>query len=261
MEDNNDVTDQASMANTGSRTMVTTPEPYDETSSQSCEVASGQNILANDSGRESQTCTKRLTPGRSMPSPHHPINFAMVSEGLYRSGYPQPRDYPFMQTLKLKTIVTLVNKELPEGFQQFIKDNGITHKIFDMSGTKKEAISTELMRSIYAVISKPENYPLLVHCNHGKHRTGCVVGVYRLSNHWDMKRIVDEYTAFAEPKVRETDLQYLAQFEIKSLSRQPPPESEVTRVSCARFVRIVVMVAFAIFAIIPLAGLKMQETI
>ncbi len=58
-----------------------------------------------------------------------------------------------------------------------------------MAGTKKEDIPIEMMRSIYAVVSDRENYPLLIHCNHGRHRTGCVVGVLRKSSQWNMKRI------------------------------------------------------------------------
>ncbi len=140
--------------------------------------------------QESQTCTGRVVLGRPIPTVHQPpINFSAVSEGLYRSGYPQTPDYPFIQSLKLRTIVTLVNKELPDGYQEFIQDNRITHKIFDMAGTKKEDIPIEMMRSIYAVVSDRENYPLLIHCNHGRHRTGCVVGVLRKSSQWNMKRI------------------------------------------------------------------------
>ncbi|KAI1825436.1 tyrosine phosphatase family-domain-containing protein [Xylaria intraflava] len=237
------------------------PESYDEETSRSLEVTSDQNLLSNDTRRDPQTCTKRLMLGRPISAPHHPINFAMVSEGLYRSGYPQARDYPFMESLKLKTIVTLVNKELPDGFRQFLEENQITHKIFDMAGTKKEAISIELMRSIYAVVSQRENYPLLIHCNHGKHRTGCVVGVLRLSNQWDMKRTLDEYTAFAEPKVRETDLKYLTQFELTSLLHQPQPMAAAVSSVYSRFGRFLAVVVFTILALFPLTKLKIQESL
>ncbi|OTB04110.1 hypothetical protein M426DRAFT_30241, partial [Hypoxylon sp. CI-4A] len=141
-----------------------------------------------------------------------PTNFAVVLPGLYRSAYPQTPDYPFMQSLNLKTIVTLVGKELPDGFQQFISANRIKHEIFDMAGTKKADIPIKTMQSILAVISNPKNYPLLLHCNQGKHRTGCVVGVLRKTIEWDTASIISEYTKFAEPKVRETDVKYITNF-------------------------------------------------
>ncbi|KAL7623655.1 tyrosine-protein phosphatase siw14 [Parahypoxylon ruwenzoriense] len=151
-----------------------------------------------------------------------PVNFATVLPGLYRSGYPQASDYPFMQTLNLKTIVTLVGKDLPDSFQQFINRNHIKHEVFDMAGTKKAEIPVKTMQSIIAVVSNRKNYPLLIHCNHGKHRTGCVVGVLRKTSEWDLASIIREYTRFAEPKARETDVKYITDFKLSDLPSAVP---------------------------------------
>ncbi|KAI1115498.1 tyrosine phosphatase [Nemania sp. NC0429] len=248
---------QAAGASREGKPKPTKPDSCEENSSQLMGVVSRRNSLAKLMLRESQSCIKRVPQGR-LDSHSPPVNFAMVCEGLYRSGYPQAQDYPFMQSLKLKTIVTLVRKELPDGYQEFIEVNQITHKIFDMAGTKKEEIPVELMRAIHAVVSEPKNYPLLIHCNHGKHRTGCVVGVFRKSNQWDLKRIIDEYSSFAEPKVRETDLNYLTEFDLTSLWRQP--QAIASRATGGRFFRLVIA-AFLIFVIFcPLTQLKMQES-
>ncbi|KAI1426326.1 tyrosine phosphatase family-domain-containing protein [Xylaria sp. FL1777] len=236
--------------------------PYYKKASQSTEVASRRNSLAKNvsqESQESQTCTGRIVLGRPMPTAHQPpVNFSMVCEGLYRSGYPQTQDYPFMQGLNLKTIVTLVNKELPDGYQEFIRNNQITHKIFDMAGTKKEDISIELMCSIYAVVSNRENYPLLIHCNHGRHRTGCVVGVLRKSSQWNMKRIIDEYTTFAEPKVREVDIKYLAEFELAHLLHQS--RAIVSSRIVGRFYRFAAVTVLLLFAMSPLGKFRNQES-
>ncbi|KAI5925466.1 tyrosine phosphatase family-domain-containing protein [Camillea tinctor] len=146
-----------------------------------------------------------------------PKNFGVVIQGLYRSGYPEIADYPFISTLKLKTIVTLVSKDLPDGYKQFVDSNCITHKVFDMTGTKKADIPIELMQSIMSVVSNRKNYPLLIHCNQGKHRTGCVVGVLRKAHEWDTNSIIQEYTKFAAPKIRETDVKYLTDFKASHL--------------------------------------------
>lgn len=190
-------------------------------------------------------------------SENRPVNFAMVIPGLYRSGYPQALDFPFMQSLRLKTIVTLVTKEFPDGYQEFIHANRITHKVFDMAGTKKEAISVTTMSSIFAVVSNPENHPLLVHCNHGKHRTGCVIGVIRKYNKWDTTRIIEEYTQFAEPKVRETDVAYLTSFELASL--QLKSQKLLMVHSAGRFCKFIVMALFVMFILYPLRKLRMPE--
>ncbi|KAI5860452.1 tyrosine phosphatase family-domain-containing protein [Durotheca rogersii] len=147
-----------------------------------------------------------------------PVNFANVLPGLYRSGYPQASDYPFLANLHLKTIVTLVGRDsLPNGFSQFMADNHINHKVFDMAGTKKADIPLNTMQAILSVISNRQNYPLLVHCNHGRHRTGCVIGVLRKTQDWDLPSIIQEYTKFAEPKARETDVEYIADFKTTTI--------------------------------------------
>lgn len=147
-----------------------------------------------------------------------PINFGMVVPGLYRSGYPQAANYPFMRSLKLKTIVTLVEKDMPEGYQQFIDENGINHQIFAMTGTKKEEIPASLMKSIAEVVLNRENHPLLIHCNHGKHRTGCVVGVVRKQGGMNADAIIQEYTDYAAPKVRVSDVDYIRNFQIADIA-------------------------------------------
>jgi len=235
------------------------PENRDEKSSRSFGVMSGHS-LAKTILRESQSCTKRLMLGRAtMPSYPPPVNFSEVLDGLYRSGYPQLEDYPFLQSLNLKTIVTLVSKELPEGYRDFMEANHITHRVFDMAGTKKEEIPVELMRSIIQVVSDRRNYPMLIHCNHGKHRTGCVIGVLRKSKNWDMKRIVDEYASFAEPKVRETDLKYLADFELKSLLLQP--QAITLGAPASRFYRFILAALLVLFVFYPMSKLKVQDKI
>ncbi|KAH7040225.1 protein-tyrosine phosphatase, partial [Microdochium trichocladiopsis] len=141
-----------------------------------------------------------------------PINFGVIEPGLYRSGYPQAQDYPFIKSLNIKTIVTLVSKEMPEGYQSFMDANGISHKVFDMAGTKKQVIDLDMMQAILEVVADNNNYPLLIHCNHGKHRTGCVVGLIRKASQWDVPAILSEYTHYASPKVRDSDLEYLTKF-------------------------------------------------
>ncbi|KAK7998645.1 tyrosine-protein phosphatase SIW14 [Apiospora marii] len=146
-----------------------------------------------------------------------PLNFGCVIPGVFRSSYPQAQDFAYLSKLKLKTIVTLVQKDLPEGFQEFINGNGITHKTFDMVGTKKAEIPMGLMRSIMEIIADRRYHPLLIHCNHGKHRTGCVVGVYRKWSGWDTASVVAEYEKYAAPKARESDVKYLNEFKLTSL--------------------------------------------
>ncbi|KAL2146077.1 hypothetical protein VTI28DRAFT_5170 [Corynascus sepedonium] len=155
---------------------------------------------------------------KSLPTERRPANFGIVVPGVYRSSFPQSEDYAFIEGLKLKTIVTLVHKEFPQGYDAFLRRNGIKHAIFDMKGTKKEAIPIATMKSILRVVLDRRNHPLLIHCNHGKHRTGCVIGIIRKLSGWHLSSIITEYKAFAEPKTRECDIDYIAGFDLANIS-------------------------------------------
>ncbi|CCC10869.1 hypothetical protein SMACR_12110 [Sordaria macrospora] len=153
-----------------------------------------------------------------IPSDGRPKNFGIVVPGVYRSSFPQSEDYPFIESLGLKTMVTLVQKDFPEGYDTFLSKNGIKHHVFDMKGTKKEAIPITTMKAILRLVLNTANHPLMIHCNHGKHRTGCVVGIVRKTLGWDVNNILDEYRSYAEPKVRETDVNYIQGFEMAQIS-------------------------------------------
>ncbi|TVY82453.1 Tyrosine-protein phosphatase DSP1, partial [Lachnellula suecica] len=146
------------------------------------------------------------------------FNFGEVIPGsIYRGSFPHTQDYQFLQTLGLKTIVSLVNKDFPDEFKAFMKANDISHKIIDMPGTKKVAISEAVMHSIMDVVLDKQNYPLLIHCNHGKHRTGCTVAVVRHLHGFEVAEIEREYRKFAGEKARECDLKYITEYQVSSL--------------------------------------------
>ncbi|KAM0263793.1 hypothetical protein ACHAQJ_001111 [Trichoderma viride] len=155
------------------------------------------------------------------PMEDRPVNFGLVVPGVYRSSYPKADDYGFIKGLKLKTVVTLVKRdEIDHEFESFVAANGIRQVVFNMKGTKKEPIPSTTMSSILDIVLDQRNYPLLLHCNHGKHRTGCVVAVVRKLSGWNLDRVVDEYKTYAAPKIRECDVDYITAFESSSLEME-----------------------------------------
>ncbi|GJN74015.1 tyrosine phosphatase [Purpureocillium lilacinum] len=165
------------------------------------------------------------------PASGRPVNFGMVIPGVYRSSYPKPSDYEFLEGLKLKTVVTLVKKdELDYDLNAFATRNGVRQVVFDMKGTKKEAIPLPTMKAILELVLDRRNQPLLIHCNHGKHRTGCVVAVIRKLSGWRTDTALAEYKSYAEPKVRDCDVEYISSFQASSL----PLRSDVARTNPVR---------------------------
>lgn len=117
----------------------------------------------------------------------------------------------------------VVNDEPDEALESFVSGASIRQFFFAIKGTKKEAIPDATMSSILDVVLDQSNYPLLVHCNKGKHRTGCVVAAVRKAHGWHSSKALAEYRSFAEPKVRETDVDYITNFDHVALGIMVPP--------------------------------------
>lgn len=65
------------------------------------------------------------------------------------------------------------------------------------------------------------NHPMLIHCNKGKHRTGCLVGCLRKLQHWSYTSIFEEYRLFSYPKSRSMDQQFIELFDARQVSIDP----------------------------------------
>lgn len=140
-----------------------------------------------------------------------PENFAPVINKIYRSSFPQPPNFSFLKTLGLKLVLCLIPEEYPSGHEEFFEKEGIQLFQLGMSGNKEPfvKISGDLITEAVKIVINPANQPILIHCNRGKHRTGCLVGVLRRLQQWSLTIIFDEYRKFAAPKERPMDQQFI----------------------------------------------------
>ena len=70
-----------------------------------------------------------------------PLNFAMVSPGVYRSGYPVPRNFPFLCRLGLKSIVHLGPDDYLPSNSAFAEEQGIKVIHAPLLGNKEPFVS------------------------------------------------------------------------------------------------------------------------
>ncbi|BGP37102.1 tyrosine-protein phosphatase siw14 [Rhodotorula kratochvilovae] len=143
-----------------------------------------------------------------------PENFAMVSPRLYRSSFPRTKNFPFLRSLGLKSVMVLVQEPYPEENLDFLKAEGIQFFQFGIPGNKEPFVSIPEDKIVEALstILDARNHPMLIHCNKGKHRTGCVVGCLRRLQTWSLTSIFDEYRRYSHPKSRAMDLQCIEAF-------------------------------------------------
>ncbi|KAJ1643920.1 tyrosine-protein phosphatase siw14 [Coemansia asiatica] len=146
-----------------------------------------------------------------------PENFAMVCPYIYRSGMPKRRNYAFLKKLKLKSILTLIMEEYPQQNQKFLEQSGIKLFQFGVAGNKEPFadIPEDIMCEALLTLMDKRNHPILIHCNKGKHRTGCLVGCLRKLLEWSNTSIFDEYRRYSAPKSRSMDQQFIELFDIR----------------------------------------------
>mmetsp|Transcript_8112 Transcript_8112/g.11170 ORF Transcript_8112/g.11170 Transcript_8112/m.11170 type:complete len:221 (-) Transcript_8112:116-778(-) len=145
-----------------------------------------------------------------------PTNFAMVAKGVYRSGYPNAKNFAFLKKLRLKSILYLCPERYPPSNLEFIARNNITLFNFGVAGNKEPFVDLpeRVIREALVQVLDKRNHPLLIHCNKGKHRTGCLVGCLRKVQRWSLTYIFDEYRRFAGTKVRILDQQFIELFNL-----------------------------------------------
>lgn len=148
-----------------------------------------------------------------------PANFHTIAPGLYRSSYPQHVHFEQLEDLELKTIITLVPENLPLDYADWISSNGIVHHQIHVLANKDENVYTdvETINKVLSILLEPANYPLLLHCNKGKHRTGCMTACFRKVTGWPIEDCLEEYLKYSTPKSRDLDKAFIERFDPSAL--------------------------------------------
>ncbi|XP_047314849.1 probable tyrosine-protein phosphatase DSP4 [Impatiens glandulifera] len=147
-----------------------------------------------------------------------PLNFAMVDNGIYRSGFPDIANFAFLQSLGLRSIIYLCQEPYPEANSQFVKSNGIQLFQFGIESCKEPFVNIpeDIIREALNFVIDAKNHPVLIHCKRGKHRTGCLVGCLRKLQRWCLSSVFDEYQRFAAAKTRISDQRFMELFDVSS---------------------------------------------
>jgi tyrosine-protein phosphatase-like protein OCA2 len=144
-----------------------------------------------------------------------PLNFSLVEDGIYRSGHPVPVNFPFLKTLKLKTVIYLGDKEDNFEYYNFLKEENVDFKYIRMNSSEEPFMMNDPNAILKAleIIVDTDNYPILIHSNKGKHRIGVLVGIMRkLLQGWSITGIFNEYEQFAGGK-GDSDIEFIEIFE------------------------------------------------
>jgi tyrosine-protein phosphatase SIW14 len=153
-----------------------------------------------------------------------PAHFGIVEPGVYRSAFPAPDSYPFLERLQLKTIVNFLSR-LPIEYDRFIRSREIAYHHLTVKGNKDhcEEMSRHKVNKAIGLMLDTRAHPLLMHCRSGKHRTGAVVGCVRMLQGAPLDAACAEYVQYCQHKQRDVDKQFIERFDPRKFRAVAPP--------------------------------------
>jgi tyrosine-protein phosphatase SIW14 len=145
-------------------------------------------------------------------------NFGRVSPGYYRGAQPEGRDYADLAELGVKTVVNLTSDDADPREQMSVERAGMTYLAIPMT-TRVPPTGAQLAQFL-SVVNDAASQPVYVHCVGGKHRTGVMTAVYRMTQDaWTADR------AFKEMKQYKFGADFLhPEFKRFVYAYRPPPE-------------------------------------
>lgn len=189
------------------------------------DVQEVQQMKGHDNVTNQTTIIPKPAPTRRQPArlTCHiaPANYSAVIPGaLYRSAFPQAENFSFLKSLKLKTILTLVEEPFPLEFVEFMKEHGIKQIVVPVPANKETIkIEDATMLKALGVALDPNHYPLLIHCNKGKHRTGCTIACLSKLRGDNLQSVLYYYHTHAREKARSLDEDYIRSFDAQRLRK------------------------------------------
>lgn len=106
-------------------------------------------------------------------------NFGRVNEHYYRGAQPDEGDYADLAAIGIKTLINLTSDDAKADEQYLVERAGMRYIQIPMTTHENPtpAKVTEFLR----IVNDPASQPVYVHCAGGRHRTGVMSAVYRMT--------------------------------------------------------------------------------
>jgi uncharacterized protein (TIGR01244 family) len=120
-------------------------------------------------------------------------NFGQIGPTYYRGAQPKGRDYADLAALGIKTLINLTSDDGDASEPTMTERAGMRYVHIPM--TTRLAPTPSQLEQFLSIVTAPANQPVYVHCVGGRHRTGVMTAVYRMTHDgWSSEQ------AFAEMK-------------------------------------------------------------
>ena len=117
-------------------------------------------------------------------------NFGKVNDHFYRGAQPRGRNYEQLAALGIKTIVDL-REDSRDDARSATERAGMRYINLPMK--EKSYPQADTAALFLQIVNDQANWPVFVHCAGGRHRTGVMTAVYRMSvDGWGIDRAYQE---------------------------------------------------------------------
>src|SRR5215510_378141 len=164
-------------------------------------------------------------------------NFGQVTDFYYRGGQPRGEDYSHLAAIGVKTIIDL--RDDPKDYAKELTEHA-GMKYVNLPLSDKDYPPPDAASKFLSLVNDKENWPIYVHCAGGRHRTGAMTAVFRMTvQGWDADRAYEEmkdydfYTRWGHKSMKRFVFDYyrglrLAENQVSELSTQTSKAKEGT---------------------------------
>lgn len=180
-------------------------------------------------------------PGRQSPQGATPVtieNFGKVNDHIYRGAQPKSDNYRQLAAIGVKTVLDLRGESEPDSK---VLAEGAGLRYINLPMTERRYPQRDAAQRFLEIVNDPSTWPVYVHCAGGKHRTGSMIAVYRITvDGWDIDRAYQEmkdygfYTKFGYGCYRDYVNNYYHNWQAYHqtyMAEEAPPESKMTRIT------------------------------
>jgi protein tyrosine phosphatase (PTP) superfamily phosphohydrolase (DUF442 family) len=129
---------------------------------------------------QEQESPPAVTTAQAVATPSVGIkNFGRVNENFYRGAQPDPEGFAELKKLGVKTVIDL-REDRKRQAPEWVRAAGMEYVNIPLRASRPatEAETEQFLR----LVNDPAKWPVYVHCKGGRHRTGALAAVYRITH-------------------------------------------------------------------------------
>lgn len=131
-----------------------------------------------------------ITPAQKVVTPPGIKNFGKVNDNYFRGSQPTKSQLAALKAMGVKTIIDLRKDYVPEA-RQWAREQGLNY--FNLPLLPGKRATKEQTEYFLRLVNDPANGPVYVHCKGGRHRTGAMTAVYRITHDgWTAEQAFEE---------------------------------------------------------------------